>query len=139
MEPNMLWQDFKTKTIIKKKKNGHLTVCWTCPCCKPRVIASKITNASTGAATWNLRPYQGEHMGLPGARWRLRDVGESHHNNPNASCSGSQYNEGTIAQNGKLTGLPAEFVSGYYYNGYMELQQGCVLEDGSIQWPCPNG
>ncbi|MFA7177497.1 MAG: hypothetical protein WC114_09635 [Smithellaceae bacterium] len=89
--------------------------------------------------TWNLRPYQGDKIGLPGHRWRIRDVGESHHNNPDASCSGTIYNNGTIDGNGKLTGLPNEFVSGYSYNGYMELQQGCVRDDGSIEWPCPNG
>lgn len=137
--PSILWRDKETKKLIKKKKNGRLIVCWVCPCCKPRVIASQITNANTGPKTWNLRPYQGDKIGLPGHRWRIRDVGESHHNNPDASCSGTIYNNGTIDGNGKLTGLPAEFTSGYGYNGYMELQQGCVRDDGSIEWPCPNG
>ena len=137
--PSILWKDKETKKLIKKKKNGRLIVCWVCPCCKPRVIASQITNANTGPKTWNLRPYQGNKIGLPGHRWRIRDVGESHHNNPDASCSGTIYNNGTIDGNGKLTGLPNEFVSGYSYNGYMELQQGCVRDDGSIEWPCPNG
>lgn len=137
--PSILWKDKETKKLIKKKKNGRLIVCWVCPCCKPRVIASQITNANTGPKTWNLRPYQGDKIGLPGHRWRIRDVGESHHNNPDASCSGTIYNNGTIDGNGKLTGLPDEFVSGYVYNGYMELQQGCVRDDGSIEWPCPNG
>lgn len=137
--PSILWRDKETKKLIKKKKNGRLIVCWVCPCCKPRVIASQITNANTGPKTWNLRPYQGDKIGLPGHRWRIRDVGESHHNNPDASCPGTIYNNGTIDGNGKLTGLPAEFTSGYGYNGYMELQQGCVRDDGSIEWPCPNG
>lgn len=137
--PSILWRDKETKKLIKKKNNGRLIVCWVCPCCKPRVIASQITNANTGPKTWNLRPYQGDKIGLPGHRWRIRDVGESHHNNPDASCSGTIYNNGTIDGNGKLTGLPAEFTSGYGYNGYMELQQGCVRDDGSIEWPCPNG
>jgi len=137
--PSILWKDKETKKLIKKKKNGRLIVCWVCPCCKPRVIASQITNANTGPKTWNLRPYQGDKIGLPGHRWRIRDVGESHHNNPDASCSGTIYNNGTIDGNGKLTGLPNEFVSGYSYNVYMELQQGCVRDDGSIEWPCPNG
>ncbi len=137
--PSILWKDKETKKLIKKKKNGRLIVCWVCPCCKPRVIASQITNANTGPKTWNLRPYQGDKIGLPGHRWRIRDVGESHHNNPDASCSGTIYSNGSIDGNGKLTGLPDEFVSGYSYNGYMELQQGCVRDDGSIEWPCPNG
>ena len=137
--PSILWRDKKSGKVVQKKKNGRLVVCWVCPCCKPKVIASKITNARTGPATWNLTRYQGEKVGLPGARWRLRDDGESHHNNPNASCSGSQYGQGNIDEKGKLVGLPAQFTSGYSYNGYMELQQGCVREDGSIEWPCPNG
>ena len=134
-----LWKNRNSGTIIKKRKTGRLIVCWVCPCCRPRVIASKITNKSNGTERWDLRAYQGDRVGLPGGRWRIRDVGESHHNNSDASCSGTIYNSGTIDRNGKLTGLPAEFVSGYNYNGYMELQQGCVREDGSIEWPCPNG
>jgi len=134
-----LWKDRETKKLIRKKKNGKLIACWVCPCCRPRVIASKITNRSNGTQTWNLRPYQGDKVGLSGHRWRIRDVGESHHNNSSASCSGTIYGNGTIDKNGKLTGLPDEFVSGYSYNGYMELQQGCVRDDGSIEWPCPNG
>lgn len=134
-----LWKDRETKKLIRKKKNGKLIACWVCPCCRPRVIASKITNRSNGTQTWNLRPYQGDKVGLPGHRWRVRDVGEAHHNDSDASCSGTLYYSGTIDGNGKLAGLPDEFVSGYSYNGYMELQQGCVRDDGSIEWPCPNG
>ena len=138
-ERQVLWKDRETKKLIRKKTNGRLVVCWVCPCCKPRVIASKITNASDGRAEWDLTPYQGDKVGLPGARWRIRDVGEAHHNDSDASCSGVIYNNGTIDGNGKLVGLPDKFVSGYNYNGYMELQQGCVREGGSVEWPCPNG
>ena len=60
-------------------------------------------------------------------------------NNPNASCSGSHYGEGWINEKGVLVGLQDKFTSSYSYNGYMELQMGCVREDGSIEWPCPNG
>ena len=55
----------------------------------------------------------------------------------NQTTSGSIYYNGTIDEKGRLTGLPNKFTSGYSYNGYMELQQGCVREDGSIEWPCP--
>jgi len=139
MESNKLWLNNDERTLIKKKKSGRLIACWVCPCCRPRVIASKITNRGNGNDTWILTAYQGDRIGLPGGRWRIRDVGEAHHNNPEASCSGSQYYAGSIDENGKLTGLPDKFVSNYYYNGYMELQQGCVQEDGSVKWPCPNG
>jgi len=135
--PSVLWRDMKTGKIIRKKNNGHLVVCWACPCCKPQVLASTITNRAEGKTTWNLKPYQREKMGLPGHRWRIRDVGESHHRDPKAYCSGSQYYNGTIDEKGRLTGLPDQFVSSYYYNGYMELQMGCVRDDGSVEWPCP--
>ena len=88
---------------------------------------------------WDLSPYRGDWGGLPGARWRLRDVGEAHHNDRSAGCSGVIYNNGVIDARGRIVGLPEKFVSGYSYNGYMELQQGCVRKDGSIWWPCPNG
>lgn len=137
--PKILWRDAKSGRLVIAKNKKRLIVCIVCPCCRPKVIASTITNRSDGRETWDLRPYQGDGIGLPGARWRLRDVGESHHDNPETSCSGIIYNTGTIDANGKLTGLPDKFVSQYYYNGYMELQQGCVRPDGSVEWPCPNG
>ena len=136
---HMLWVDEKTGKIIRSQKNGKLIDCWVCPCCTPKVIASQITNARTGPKEWDLRPYQGENMGIPGAKWRLRDVGESHYNNPQANCTGVKYHEGWIDEKGVLVGLPDKFVSTYSYNGYMQIQQGCVQEDGSIKWPCPNG
>lgn len=136
----VLWRDGETGKLIKfENHNNKLVKCKACPCCKPRVIASQITNGLYGPKDWDLRPYQKENIGLPGAKWRIRDVGESHHNNPNASCSGSQYGEGWIDDKGVLVGLFATFSSNYYYNGYMELQMGCVQEDGSVEWPCPNG
>ena len=58
--PNILWRDKKTGKIIRKKKNGRLIVCWVCPCCKPKVLASTITNARTGPKEWDLKPYQKE-------------------------------------------------------------------------------
>ena len=138
MASEKFWKDGKTKKLVKKT-NGRLALCWTCPCCRPGVIASTITNRNNGTETWDLTPYQGDWVGLPGGRWRIRDVGEAHHSNSDISCSGTLYYSGTIDGNGKLTGLPDKFVSGYSYNGYMELQQGCLQEDGSITWPCPNG
>jgi len=128
---------FKNGKIIME--DGKVILCDRCPCkCEPKVIGSFITNGSDESRKrWNLKPYQGEHVGDYGGYWRIRDVGEAHHNNPEASCSGSIYNSGTISKTGVLEGLPDEFVSGYYYDGYMELQQGCEDEDGNIVWPCP--
>ena len=134
------WLNAKGRELIIGRKTGRLILCWVCPCCKPRVIASCITNGSSESTkTWWLTAWQGDNIGFPGGRWRLRDVGEAHHNNSSAGCSGSIYNNGAIDSKGRLVGLPDKFVSSYGYNGYMELQQGCVMPDGSVKWPCPNG
>lgn len=120
-------------------EGGSVIVCDRCPCkCKPKVIGSFVTNGSDESRKkWDLTPYQGKNVGTPGGYWRIRDVGESHHNNSEEPCSGSIYNSGSINNKGELEGLPDEFVSGYYYDGYMELQQGCEDEDGNLVWPCP--
>ena len=76
---------------------------------------------------------------IAGSRWRLRDVGEAHHGNPSRGCEGTIYHQGEIDGRGRLAGLPEEFESSYGYDGYMEIQQGCVRKDGSVEWPCPNG
>ena len=134
---NYLWLN-KSARILVMRKNGKITACWKCPCnCYPRVIASTVTNRSDGRDTWDLTPYQGIDIGTPGAMWRLRDVGEAHSENANAACSGTIYNVGTINASGQLVGLPDKVVSKYNYNGYMELQEGCIMGDGSIAWPCP--
>ena len=138
--PLTLWRNGKGKELVIGRTSRKLIQCWTCACCHPRVIARHITNASSEETkTWWLTAYQGEHVGFPGGRWRIRDVGEAHYRDPSAGCSGSIYNNGRIDSKGKLVGLPEKFVSGYRYNGYMELQQGCVMPDGSVKWPCPNG
>ncbi len=134
------WLHAKGRELVIGRKTGRIILCWVCPCCKPRVIARCVTNGSSEATkTWWLTAWQGDYVGFPGGRWRLRDVGEAHHNNSSAWCSGSIYNNGTIDSKGRLVGLPEKFVSSYSYNGYMELQQGCVMPDGSVKWPCPNG
>ena len=114
--PNILWRDRKTGKLIRRETEDRLVECWKCPCCEPKVIASKITNAGSGDRIWDLRSYKKENIGIPGAKWRLRDVGESHYNNPNSSCSGSLYGEGWINDKGVLVGLQDVFTSGYYYN-----------------------
>ena len=134
------WLHAKGRELVIGRKTGRIILCWVCPCCRPRVIARCVTNGSSEATkTWWLTAWQGDYVGFPGGRWRIRDVGEAHHNNSSAGCSGTIYNNGTIDSKGRLVGLPEKFVSSYSYNGYMELQQGCVMPDGSVRWPCPNG
>ena len=138
--PVTSWLHAKGRELVIGRNTGRIILCWTCPCCRPRVIGSCITNGSNeNTKIWWLTGYQGDHIGYPGARWRIRDVGEAHHNDRSSGCSGTIYHTGTINGNGRLAGLPEKFVSSYSYNGYMELQQGCVMPDGSVRWPCPNG
>ena len=134
------WLHAKGRELVIGRNTGKLILCWVCPCCRPRVIASYVTNGRDEATkTWWLTDWQGDYVGFPGGKWRLRDVGEAHHNDRSAGCSGTIYHNGDIDGKGKLVGLPDKFVSSYSYNGYMQLQQGCVMPDGSVRWPCPNG
>ena len=132
----MLWFNKKGQLIMR---DGVLVECDECPCkCDPFVIATKITNRSTGEATWDLTPYKYSGKYRKGARWRLRDVGEAHYNDPSASCSGTINGEGEVKKGGFLDGLADTFESGYNYNGYMTLEQGCLDPDtGEMIWTCP--
>ena len=140
MPARKLWINWRNKKLVKDPETGQLVACTKCPCkCEPKVLGSKITNRSkAGKKTWDLRKYQNKKgLGTPGAYWRIRDVGEAHHNDSGQPCSGTIYNSGRVDDEGVLVGLPSEFVSGYDYDGYMELQQGCEDSNGNIVWPCP--
>ena len=134
------WIDPDCSGALITDDDGNIMICDECPVekiCQPCVIASFVTHGKDGRDTWNLTPYQGEGIGFPGAVWRIRDVGESHHHDPSASCTGTVYESGEIDETGTLVGLPKKFVSKYDYEGYMELQQGCRTENGDIIWTCP--
>ena len=102
-----------------------------CEDCQKRVIATHTTNRETNP-TWDLTPYQGAGVGDPKASWRIFET-----------SGGVEYGRGDIDETGVLVGLPDEFTSRYYYDGYMELQQGCrnpccTEEMGcwdNISWP----
>lgn len=99
-----------------------------CPC-TPLVVASYVTNGAVPEKRcWDLRPYQNYRFSLGCHPWRLI---ETVHCMVHAS--------GSIAGDGKLSNLPAEFCSTYLYEGFMELQVGCLNPDGSSTWPgsCP--
>ncbi len=83
--------------------------------CTPRVIATYTTNRNN--PIWDLTPYQGNGIGQPHAKWRLFERGYEN----------DSYDSGDIDANGKLVGLPSQFESSYYYDGFMELQQGCPV------------
>ena len=86
--------------------------CKDCSDCETKVIASFTTNRDN--PIWDLTPYQGDGVGDPNTKWRVFE-----------KSGGVQYYDGDINENGKLVGLPNEFESSYYYDGFMELQQGC--------------
>ena len=97
--------------------------------CETAILATAITNADN--PIWDLTPYQGAGMGKPNASWRVWE-----------RSGNVEYYRGTIAEDGTLTGLPSQFESSYYYDGYMELQQGCLnpccTEDywcDDVAWP----
>lgn len=128
--------------VLVMDGNGAFPACECCACasleCEPAVIASFITNSTDPSrAEWDLREFQGDGIGSPCAVWRLRDVGESHWHDPLQPCSGLGYGSGKIDRNGKLVGLPDKFVTGYSYDGYMVIEQGCPNSDGSVTWSCP--
>ena len=141
-----LWTGQSGRIAIDEE-TGKILQCLNCPCCVPRVIAKKITNGSKegkekGMHEWDLTPYKKPGIGTPGNRWYLRDVGESHWNDQSKNCSGSGYGSGIIDENGVLVGLEDKFTSGYSYNGYMQLLEGCPYIDQSgrqrVKWTCPN-
>jgi len=92
--------------------------------CEPEVLGSFTTNDEN--PVWDLSEFLGPGIGPPGGYWRLIEVGY---------CL--IYERGCIDGSGELVGLPDEFRSDYYYNGYMELQVGCLSEDdpNDIDWP----
>jgi len=96
--------------------------------CSTTVIARYTTNRDN--PTWDLTPYQGAGVGKPNTFWRVYET-----------SGGVEYHRGNIDENGTLTGLPSSFTSSYYYDGYMQLQQGCpnqcCTEEwcDEIQWP----
>ena len=90
---------------------------------EPSVMARKTTN--TANLIWNLTPYLEPGKARNGStHWSIIERSDR-----------LQYGNGTVDGDGRLTGLPPEFRSGYSYNGYMRLEIGCLQENGSIKWP----
>lgn len=92
--------------------------------CEPELLGSFVTNNDN--PIWDLSEFLGSGVGPPGGYWRLIEIDY---------CV--IYERGCIDGSGELVGLPNEFRSNYYYNGYMELQIGCISEDDPyyIDWP----
>lgn len=108
-------------------------------CCTPGVLASFVTNAEDPArACWDLRPYSGINAATPCAYWRLIEVNPSLPDGQ-AHCwppAYPWYDAGCVDRQGRLVGLGIEFCSPENYNGYMELQIGCLARGAeTILWP----
>ena len=128
MSDMMLWADKDGNLIFDRDR---IWLCDKCPpCeCKPRVLAKWLLKPGT---TWNLRPYQAK--GFAGyaryrRKWQIKE------------CSGGRrYQKGDIAPDGTLLGLPDSFKAIYYYNGYMNLQMGCIRQNSDgielLEPPC---
>jgi hypothetical protein len=84
--------------------------CKTCCECEPFVLASDVTNSSH--PSFDLTPYQGPDQAPPGTYWRLIELGSCY---PGGD---PWYGAGCVDGDGRLVGLPNQFTSGYYYNGY---------------------
>ena len=103
--------------------------CPSCCGCDPVMLGSFTTNSSN--PVWNLTQYQGDHKAPPHSYWRLIEMGSCY---PGGY---SWYGAGCVNASGRLVNLPNEFRSRYYYNGYMQLQVGCLdpADPNTIIWP----
>jgi hypothetical protein len=103
--------------------------CPGCCQCEPFVLGSFTTNRYYNPC-WDLTPYQGPGQAPPGSYWRLIEIGMCY------PYSYPWYGAGCVNSEGRLVGLPSQFCSNYYYDGYMELQIGCYdPTDNRIHWP----
>lgn len=103
--------------------------CPACCSCIPFVLGSFTTHPPE-TPCWNLTPYQGPGKAPPGSFWRLIEVG---------SCYPSGYawyGAGRVDAEGRLVNLPSSFCTLYAYDGYMQLQIGCLAPNGThVLWP----
>lgn len=110
-------------------EDGKVILCDDCPCedCEPIVLGEKeiVESDDVNTSCWNLQEFQKwSDEKRAGDPWRLIEVGANR-----------VYHSGLINKRGQLEGLPSEFCALYTYAGYMELQIGCELEDGTIKFP----
>jgi len=104
--------------------------------CKPRVLGASITNSTDPVRRcWELILFLGTNPFRAACHtrcgfWRLIELGDCY---PGGY---PWYGAGCIDENGVLIGLPDEFCSGFPYDGFMELQIGCLSADETvIEWP----
>lgn len=128
MSDMLLWTDEDGNLIFDR---GRIWLCDECPPCEctPRVLAKWLLRPGT---TWDLSPYQAK--GFAGyarheRKWQIRE------------CSvGRRYQNGDIARDGTLLGLPDSFRAIYRYDGYMNLQLCCIRRNKGwielIEPPC---
>jgi hypothetical protein len=104
--------------------DGQCPICCPiCSPCEPFVLASY--TISWNYFCWDLTPYQGPGMAPAGSYWRLIEVSDA-----------VVQNTGCVNSEGRLVNLPNQFCSNYSYSSYMQLQIGCLGDDGTqINWP----
>lgn len=92
--------------------------------CTPTIVASFTTNPDN--PVWDLTPYQDPYSVTQRcAQWRVVEIGFDR-----------VYYSGVVSDTGILVDLPDDYTSPYSYNGYMELQIGCMdCETGVVTWP----
>ena len=129
MSDMLLWTDRNGNLIFDR---NMIWLCDKCPpCeCKPRVLAKWLLKPGT---TWSLYPYHAKGFAGPARykrKWQIKE------------CSGGvRYQNGDIAPDGTLLGLPDSFKAIYRYDGYMNLQMCCIKQNNDgielIEPPCP--
>lgn len=95
--------------------------CPACCGCKPRTVAR--TFMDYGDIFWDLSAFLGDHVGGAGGFWRI--VGMT-------GCL--VYFRGCIDVHGRLLNLQATYRSASGYADFMELQIGCLGEDGYVHY-----
>lgn len=125
-----IWQNGETQETARSG---------ICSNCRPFVLFAGITNADSprldlssfanpGIPGLSRRKVDGRINPEISLIWRLVEVGGD-------GLSQVLYGNGDVSETGELLTLPAEFVSSYSYNGYMEIQIGCSIKTADSTTP----
>src|SRR3990167_2346362 len=104
-----------------------------CGACFPFVLGRFTTNAgSQTRRCWNI-PFHGPGWAPCGHFWRIIEIGTCY------PRGWPWYGAGCVDCDGTLLWLPGRFCSEFSYDGFMELQIGCLFPESPdyIVWPSP--